>query len=194
MKLHCPKGCPDYKTREFNRAPDETHCTCGSRLETGMERNARKRASRNNGRLRDRSRAESEAAEEFHAIVVSLGCWAKDHREGHRCSGRVEAHHLIELSWWTKYFADLPEGRRLSLAYNPIIGAPLCGGFHAAVTAKSERIYFHELDRELIEHCERLDQEFPGRGVLGRLQLECPQKEPSQQEAVDAAVSGRSSA
>ncbi len=110
MKLHCPSSCPDYKTREFHRAPDETHCPrCGARLETGMERNARKRASRTNGRLREQSRAESEAFEEFHAIVVSLGCWAKENREGHVCRGR--------------------------------------------------------------------DQEYPGRGVLGRLLLECPVRE-----------------
>jgi hypothetical protein len=180
VKLHCPNGCPDYKTREFNRAPDETHCPqpgCGARLETGMERNARKRASRNNGRLREQSRAESEAAEEFHAIVVSLGCWAKDHRKDHVCRGRVEAHHIVPASWLRKTFADLPEGRLLALEYNPIVGAPLCGSFHAALTAKTERIYFEELDRELIEFAERLDHEFPGRGVLGRLQLECPSRE-----------------
>lgn len=173
MKLHCRNG-HEVRTERFKRQAHETTCHCGARLETGMERNARERNRRNNGRLREQSDAESRAAEEFHAIVVSLGCWAKDHREGHACSGRVQAHHLIEAQWWRRMFSDLGEGRLLSLLYNPVIGAPLCGSFHAAITAKRERIHFHELDRELIEHCERLDQEFPGRGVLARLRIECP--------------------
>ena len=180
MKLHCPNGCKDYKTREFDRQPDEIFCPepgCGARLETGMKRNARKRASRNNGRLRYQSDAESRAAEEFHQIVASLGCWAKENREGHICAGRVEAHHVIEAQWWRREFRDLPEAKLIALVYDPVIAAPLCGGFHAAVTAKREVIHFHELDRELIEHCERLDQEYPGRAVLARLRLECPTRD-----------------
>lgn len=49
MKLFCANGCeingkPYYKTREFNRAPDETSCPeCGARLETGMEQRAKKK-------------------------------------------------------------------------------------------------------------------------------------------------------
>jgi hypothetical protein len=138
-----------------------------------MERNARKSASRNNGRLRYQSDAESRAAEEFHQIVVSLGCWAKEKREGHVCTGHIQAHHVMEAQWWRRVFGDLPEEELIALVYDPVIGAPLCGGFHAGVTAKRETIHFHELDRELIEHCERLDLKYPGRGVLARLRLEC---------------------
>jgi hypothetical protein len=180
MKLHCSNGCtPPYKTEEFNRQPHETHCDqpgCDGRLLTGMERNARKKAAKRNGRLRDRSDAESRAAEEFHELVAPSGepCWAKGNRHGHVCSGNVEAHHVIEAQWWRRIFGDLPEEELLALVYSALIGAPLCGGFHAAVTAKRERIYFTELDRELIEHCERLDKQYPGRGVLARLQHECP--------------------
>jgi hypothetical protein len=186
VKLYCSNGCHDgegkkpFKTEGFQRQPHETNCPeCGARLETGMERKARKQASRNNGRLRYQSDAESRAAEEFHQIIVSLGCWAKEKREGHICAGHVEAHHVIDAQWWRREFGDLPEEKLIALVYDPVIGAPPCGGFHAAVTAKREAIYFHELDRELIEHCERLDLEYPGRGVLARLRLECPVLEPA---------------
>ena len=176
MKLYCTNGCHDgegkqpFKTEGFHRQPHETNCPeCGGRLLTGMERNARRSASRNNGRLRYQSNAESRAAEEFHQIVVSLGCWAKEKRTGH-----VQAHHIIEAQWWRRVFGDLPDEELIALVYDPVIGAPLCGGFHAGVTANRETIYFHELDRELIEHCERLDLKYPGRGVLARLRSECP--------------------
>lgn len=47
MRLYCSNGCtPAYKTREFHRQPDETHCPnegCGGRLETGMQRKAKQR-------------------------------------------------------------------------------------------------------------------------------------------------------
>jgi hypothetical protein len=195
MKLYCSKNedhnAPRriYKTEEFNRLPHETNCRqvdpetgeiCDGRFETGMERNARKKAARRSGRLRDQSDAESRAAEEFHEIVAPSGevCWAKEARSGHVCRGNVEAHHIIEASWWRSAFGDLPEEELLKLVYNPVVGAPLCSGFHADVTprvgGKRDHIYFAELDRELIEHCERLDLEYPGRGVLARLQHECP--------------------
>lgn len=187
MKLCCQNGCtidgkPYYKTREFERQPDETHCPeCGDgRLLTGMERNARKKASQRNGRLRNQSDAESRAAEEFHERVAPSGeaCWAKTARHGHVCRGRIEAHHILPLDWWRKAFGDLPEDELLALMYAPVIGAPLCGGFHVAVTpgvgGRKDFIYFNELDRELIEHCERLDLEYPNRGVLARLEFECP--------------------
>lgn len=180
MKLWCPNGCPagsPYKTEGFQRQDHERDCpTCGTYLLTGMERNARKKASANNGRLRYQSPQESAAFQAFHQIVTSFGCWAKRNRKGHVCSGRVEAHHLIERQWLRRIFSDLPESRLLELMYDPVIGAPLCSSFHAAITAKRERIYFEELDRELVEMAERLDVEYPGRGVLARLGLECPMR------------------
>jgi len=182
MKLYCPYGCQIdgneyYKTRHMNPEPDEANCPeCWRRFITGMERNARKKASRNNGRLRTYTPLEAAAAEEFHDRVCSGEvCWARELREGHQCSGgELQSHHLIEAQWWRRIFGDLPREELLKLVYNPIIGAPLCPGFHSAVTAKRERIYFEELDRELIEHCERLDIEYPNRGVLARLELESP--------------------
>lgn len=187
MKLYCSNGCtPPFKTEGFERQPHETHCDqagCDGRLLTGMERNARKKASRNNGRLRNQTDAESRAAEEFHELVAPTGeaCWAKEARYGHVCSGNLEAHHIIPLDFWRRAFGDLPEEERLKLMYAPVIGAPLCGRFHASITpsvgGKKDTIYFTELDRELIEHCERLDLQYPDRGVLARLQHECPIRE-----------------
>ena len=194
MKLYCQRndahnGSKIFKTEGFERQAHETHCNqvdpetgeiCDGRLETGMERNARKKAASRGGRLRNQSDAESRAAEEFHELVAPSGeiCWAKEARPGHRCRGNVEAHHVIEANWWRTAFGDLPEEELLKLVYNAVIGAPLCAGFHADVTprvgGKRDHIYFGELDRELIEHCERLDLEYPGRGVLARLQHECP--------------------
>jgi hypothetical protein len=184
MKLHCSNGCtPPFKTESFERQPHETHCDqpgCDGRLLTGMERNARKKASRNNGRLREQSDAESRAAEEFHAKVCEEGCWAKYARPGHVCRGPVQSHHIIEAQWWRRVFGDLDEEALLRLIYNPLIGAPSCGGFHAEITprvgGKRDHIFFTELYRELIEHCERLDLEYPGRGVLIELERQCPKR------------------
>lgn len=89
VKLHCPNG-HEYKTREFHRAPDETHCAepgCGARLETGMERNSRKRASRAGGRLREESAAETAARQRFNTLVLEWPCWARKHRPCEVCQG-----------------------------------------------------------------------------------------------------------
>ena len=201
MKLHCKNGCPDHKTREFHRAPDETSCPkCGGRLETGMERNARKKASRRGGRLRDVSSAEEAARKEFSRLVREWPCWARKHRpcegcagqgfntttgevcalcEGdgkHHCRGRKNAHHLIPVDFLRDIYADLDESDFLEIAYAVILGAPACQhNFHAALEARTDYVYWHELDPELIEWCQRQEAKYPGRpSLLDRLKLESP--------------------
>lgn len=205
MKLYCPQG-HTYKTREFNRAPDETHCTkpgCGARLETGMERNARKKASQRGGRLRDESAAEQEARAKFSRLVREWPCWAKKHRpcehcEGdrfnpktgevctvcngdgkHHCRGPKNAHHLIPVDTLRDAFSDLPEIDFLDIAYAAILGAPACQhNFHAALEDRNDFIFWHELDPELIEFCERIEAKYPDRpSMLDRLRVESPVKE-----------------
>jgi len=212
MKLYCSENEDHntskeiYKTREFNRAPDETHCTkpgCGARLETGMERNARKKAGKRGGRLRDESSAEQIARATFSKLVCEWPCFALLHRacehclgngcihdtgevcvvcngdKKHHCRGRRNAHHLVPVDWLRDTFSDLPEPAFLDIAYAPILGAPACQhNFHAAIEARSDFIYWHELDPELIDFCKRIEAKYPDRpSLLERLKLESPAKE-----------------
>lgn len=201
-KLYCPKG-HTYKTREFNRAPGETHCIvpgCGARLETGMERNARKKASARAGGLRDITDAEAVARKEFSRLVREWPCWARKHRpcEGcdgvgfnprtgevcsvcngdgkHHCRGRKNAHHLLPVDWLRDVFSDLEEGDFLTIAFAPILGAPACQhNFHARLESRADVIHWHELDPELFEWCARQEARYPDRpSLLTRLEEESP--------------------
>jgi hypothetical protein len=203
VKLYCENGCKPYRTRDFNRAPDETHCpTCGGRLSTGMERNAKKKASQRAGGLRDISDAEVAARREFSRLVLEWPCWALKHRpcqqcegrgfnEGtgevcslcngdgaHHCRGRKNAHHLLPVDWLRATYGDLPEADFLEIAFAPIIGCPACQhNFHAALESRADVIHFDELDEELIEHCKRIDARYPQRpSMLHRLQVESPER------------------
>jgi hypothetical protein len=192
-----------YRTREFNRAPDETSCPqpgCPGRLETGMERNARRKTSQRGGRLRDESDAEAKARAEFSRLVCEWPCWARKHRpcercEGlgfdggtgevcsvcngdkeHHCRGRKNAHHLIPVDWMRDTFSELDEADFLAIAYAPILGAPACQhNFHAALESRADVIHWHELDPELFDFCKRIEAKYPDRpSMLERLKLESP--------------------
>lgn len=186
-----------------NFDPSMLECaTCGSPHESGMERKARKKASQRGGRLRDVSDAEQEALETFSRRVREWPCWARKRRpcercggqgfnpntgevcgacggDGkHRCRGRKNAHHLIPLDTIRSTHGDLPEPDFLEIAYASIIGAPACQhNFHAALEARTDFIFWHELDPELIEFCQRMDARYSDRpSLLERLKLESPVK------------------
>ena len=142
-------------------------------------------------RRRRKSSAETDARLHFEAIVLAKPCFFADllwedgppRRPGHACDGDCDAHHLIAKSWIQKYFNDLPEDELLAIKYAPIIGCPLCRGGHDALPAnlkRGRRVYFDELDPDLIDFCERIDERYalPSRpSILARLEIECPKRE-----------------
>jgi hypothetical protein len=63
----------------------------------------------------------------------------------------------------------LPEKDLLAIIFNPLLGAPLCRRGHEEIEARTEFIYWDELEPELIEYVGSLPD-----FVLMRLELECP--------------------
>lgn len=116
----------------------------------------------------------------FFADVTLAG---KPRRPKHVCGGNdgeLDPHHLIAKSWIQRYFGDLPDDELLAIKYAPIIGCPLCRNAHDALPANlnpGARVYFEELDEDLIDFCERIDRRYAGTGrrsLLARLRHECP--------------------
>jgi hypothetical protein len=151
---------------------------------------------------RRRTRAEKEACDRFNLEVcderpcffaTTKPPYGHPRRPGHICAGVLDAHHLIEKQWIRRYFGDLPEDELLEILYAPIIGSPLCRDrAHEAVGRRMDRIYFDELEDDLIDFCIRVDERYalPSRPSLrARLEIECPKR-----EAAPSPASGRSSA
>jgi hypothetical protein len=122
----------------------------------------------------------------FNAIVTAKPCFFTDvteagdpRRPGHVCDGQLDAHHLVEKQWIRRYFGDLPADELLAIVFAPIIGAPLCRAAHEAVTRRMARIYFDELDEDLIAECRRIDERYAlasRPSLLARLEIECPKR------------------
>lgn len=146
---------------------------------------------RTSGLKRRRRQPETSAAKaarlHFNAVVTSEKCFFADvteagdpRRPGHVCDGELDAHHLIEKQWIKRNFGDLPADELLAILFAPIIGAPLCRDAHEPVTRRTARIYFDELDDDLIDECRRIDERYalPSRpSLLARLEIECPKRE-----------------
>jgi hypothetical protein len=139
--------------------------------------------------------AERRAHRHFTAVVTAPDrfCFFRDHTEagdqrrpGHECDGCLDAHHLIAKSWIQRYFGDLPEDELLAIKYAPIIGCPLCRFAHDALPANlhaGDRVFYEELDEDLIAFCERIDRRYAKSGrpsMAARLRLECPPRPPSE--------------
>jgi hypothetical protein len=120
----------------------------------------------------------ADAHTRFSSLVTEWPCFFSEHRRNHQCWGPKDPHHLLPASWIKATFRDLPDVDLADILYAPIIGVPLCRKAHEAVEARTEFIYRHELEPELLVFCERKEQEFPGRpSLLERLKLESPVKE-----------------
>lgn len=163
----------------------------GSLRRTGIKRGSvsLKRAARRE------TAAERRARQHFTSVVAGSDrfCFFADvteagdrRRPRHVCDGPLDAHHLIAKSWIQRYFGDLPEDELLAIKYAPIIGCPLCRCAHDALPANlkpGDRVFFEELDPDLIDLCERIDRRYakPGRpSMAARLRLECPPRPPSE--------------
>lgn len=189
MKLNCRNG-HEWKTERFKAQPWEFACPeCELRAEPSLK------ASSGPSLQGDaESPAHKAAREAFDELVTSFPCWARDHRPGHVCRGPKDAHHVLPKSWIEQYFNFLSEPDLLAIKYAPVIGAPACrGGFHAALEARTDFIYWAELDRECIEFCERIDAKYADHipkppSMLLRLELESP-KRPTYHQT--AAVGGQ---
>lgn len=169
MKLYCRCGAKPYRTRRFNVDSDEWTCTeCGGRRSTTDPAKPRKQLGGSSSS--DESRSETEARQRFNEIVCSWPCFFKVHRKGHQCAGRKDAHHLVPKDWIrNQHLSDLPEDELLRVLYAPIIGAPLCRAAHVVAEARTDFIFWEELDPECIEFCQR-------HGMVGRLELESPRR------------------
>jgi hypothetical protein len=145
----------------------------------GLPAEPKLKASRSGGGLsKPESRVLTDAHTRFSTLVTEWPCWFKEHRRGHSCWGDLDPHHLVPASWIKDTFRDLPDVDLGDILYAPIIGTPLCRKAHEAVENRSEHIYWHDLDPELIEFCKRVDAKHPGRpSMLSRLQLESPVRE-----------------
>jgi hypothetical protein len=185
VKFVCPNG-HTWKSQRFKPEPWERLCPepgCGRSAEPSL-----KTRSTAPGKLHQESIEEQQARARFHQLVCEWPCWARARRPGHQCFGPLDPHHLVPADWIRHTYGDLPEAGLLRILFNPIIGAPLCRGFHAAVEDRNEFIYWHELDDELKEFAKYVDELYPDRGsMLNRLKLESPDPPPNPTEAAPAA-------
>jgi len=161
--LYCPEGKHEVKVA-FQPKPGERYCPDhGCHLQP-----LPKKPSANLGGRRE-SGAETRARQRFNRAVCRRPCFFQRHREGHRCAFPLDPHHLVPKEWMRREL-DLPEDELIAVMYDPVIGAPLCRAAHQAVEARTDFIYWDELELEAVEFCER-------HGMLGRLELESPQRE-----------------
>lgn len=161
-------------------SPAELRCPeCGA----GAEPKLKQSSGRRNAVQAGESPVIAEAHARFTALVTEWPCWFTDRVEGkrrrpdHRCWGRRDPHHLIPASFIREHFGDLPDPELADILYAPIIGVPLCRAAHEAVERRSDYVYWHELDPELIDFCQRMDRRYPDRSSLtARLRLESPER------------------
>jgi hypothetical protein len=132
----------------------------------------------------------AEAHDRFSQLVTEWPCFFTDTVNGkarrrderdpeldHRCwpHRHRDPHHLIPASWIKEHFCDLPDVELADILYAPDIGVPLCRKAHEAVEARTDFIYWDELDPELIDWCRRIEAKYPNRpSILERLKLESP--------------------
>jgi hypothetical protein len=161
-----------------------------------LKRTGIKRSGRLLGRTAPReTAAERRARQCFAEVVAGKGrfCFFADvteagepRRPDHQCSGCLDPHHLIAKNWIQRHFNDLPEDELLAIKYAPIIGCPLCRKAHEGVPANlkpGDRVFYEELDEDLIAFCERIDRRYAKRGrpsMAARLLVECPPRPASQ--------------
>lgn len=128
---------------------------------------------------------EAMARARFNFVVCERPCFFLDvdeagerRRPDHVCRYPLDAHHLLRVEWMKRELS-LPPEELVRLAFNPLIGAPLCRAAHDAVEYQpDEHIYRDELNPELVEFCERFDNEHPEqRSLLEQLYLRCPERE-----------------
>lgn len=159
--------------------PGELNCKeCGERADPKLKQSASR-----NGVQAVESDLLAEAHERFSDLVTESPCFLADRiagrprRPDHRCwpANHRDPHHLVPASWIKATFRDLPDVDLADILYAPIIGAPLCRVGHEAVEARTDFIYWHELDDEAKEFCRQVDEKYPGRpSMLARLELESP--------------------
>ncbi|HVQ60398.1 MAG TPA: hypothetical protein VMS60_15975 [Solirubrobacterales bacterium] len=158
----------------------------------GLERTGRlKRGTRLKVTRRRETAAEKRARLHFYFEVCAVDlCFFADvtpalepRRPRHECDGELDPHHLISKSWIQRTFNDLPEDELLEIKYAPIIGCPLCRAGHDALPANlkhGDRVFYEELDPDLIDFVQRVDRRYAKRGrpsMEARLELECPRRE-----------------
>lgn len=167
-RQRCGQG-HEWKTK-FQPYPSELRCPedgCGLPAEPTLKAKA------GLGRAPE-PRVLADAHSLFSTLVTEWPCFFSENREGHTCWGEVDPHHLVPASWIKSTFRDIPDPEMADILYAPLIGVPLCRKAHQAVEARTEFIYWHELDPELKDFCKRIDEKYGRRSMYGRLKLESP--------------------
>lgn len=178
MRLYCPEEGGHPVNVRFQPSAGERFCPeHGTPLRTADP--SKPRTSQRIGRKE--SAAETRARQRFNRVVCEWPCFFRRHRDGHRCTYPLDAHHLVPKRFLRQRLV-LDEAELLEVLYNPLIGAPLCRAAHDAVERGAERIYFEELSAECVEFVGSLPD-----FVLLRLEDDCPHR-----EAAGSAASGRS--
>jgi hypothetical protein len=190
--LYCRDGEHEVKVR-FNPAPGERFCPkhrCSlSKLpKSGL-----------GGQTpREGLPGEKAARSRFRSVVTSRPCFFLDtddfgerRRPDHICTYPLDAHHIIPKGWIKRELSSLPADELVELAWNPLIGAPLCRGAHEAVERGVADIYRDELNPDLIAYCERFDAAHPDqRSLIEQLVSRCPKRDlqPPRKDNHEAAL------
>lgn len=165
MMLYCPDGEHEIKVR-FNPVPGERWCP-----EHGCALSKLPKSGLSDQQTaREGLPGEKAARSRFRQVVTARPCFFLDiddfgerRRPDHVCTYPLDAHHIIPKGWIKRELSMLPADELVELAWNPLIGAPLCRGAHEAVERGVADIYWHELNPDL-------------RSLVEQLVSRCPQE------------------
>lgn len=128
-------------------------------------------------RRRVKGAAELEAEANFRETVLREDCLMK-RRPGHRCSGPLDAHHVLPKRFLKTNYSTFPDAEKWERIHDPANGVALCRAAHDAVTTRMGYIFLEELPARVVDFAR--DQ-----GLMWRLERECP---PEFVEAIPSAV------
>jgi len=200
VKLFCRDGEHEVKVR-FNPVPGERFCPeHGCALSRPPKSGLSNKQTSREGLL-----GEARARSRFRQVVTAKPCFFLDRdefgerrRPDHSCTYPLDAHHIIPKGWIKRELSMLPAAELVELAWNPLIGAPLCRGAHEAVERGVADIYRDELNPDLFAYCEQFDADHPDlRSLVEQLVSRCPardlQQPPKQNPKAAIGLPGRSS-
>jgi hypothetical protein len=179
VQLYCRDGKHEVKVR-FNPVPGERFCP-----EHGCALSKPPKSGLSNKpTAREGLPGERVARSRFRQTVTSRPCFFLDvddfgerRRPDHVCTYPLDAHHIIPKGWIKQELSMLPAEELVELAWNPLIGAPLCRGAHEAVERGVADIYWDELNPDLVAYCEQFDAAHPDlRSLVEQLVSRCPKR------------------
>lgn len=122
--------------------------------------------------------AKSQAAAHFKAEVCGRGavCFFAGRGRAVKCSGPMDAAHLIPAQRLRAHTATLPEQARLDAVYDPRVAVPACRAHHHAFDHGFIKLFREDLPEAVFEYAKTwqigwsLDRDYPSleelRGVV----------------------------